>query len=106
MTLGIIPLSGLTLIFIGNMTNYKVEIEPINIEWIECDSSHEMFKQKYGGISYELLDEKKQVLSFPDINRFILVKTKNGNIWRTIVSSEFERKHLMMRWYIKQWCYE
>ena len=88
------------------MTHYKIEVEPAGIVWNECDSSHEIFKAQYGGLVYELIDEKKQVLTFPDINRFIFVKTKNGNIYRTIVLSEFERKHVMMRWFIEQWCYE
>lgn len=88
------------------MTHYIIKEEPIGIVWNDCDSSHNITRAMYGGLLYQLVDEKSQVKTFPDINRFVIVKTKNNNIYRTIFLSEFERKHVMMKWFIEKWSYE
>jgi hypothetical protein len=87
------------------MTHYQLKQEPKGILWNECDSRHKIFRTVNDGFLYELVDEENQVKTFPDINRGVIVKTKTS-IWRTIFLSEFERKHVVMKWNITGWSYE
>ncbi len=88
------------------MTHFKIDIKINNEEWIICDDSHEIFKTRNDGIVYKLINEEEQTKTFPDVYRYIIVKTKNNNIYRTIFLSEFERKNVIMKWKIKEYYYE
>lgn len=87
-------------------THYKLDKEQIDTKWTECDSKHSIRYTVNGGAVYELINEELQTKTFPPLGWFVLVKTKQNNVYRTIMNTEIERKHVIMKWGIKQWCYE
>ena len=81
------------------MTHYKLDNEPEGIVWNTCVINNT-------GFPYYRLLEAEQEKTFPDFNRGIFAKCKSGNIYRTIFSSEIERRHVLIKWNINQWTYE
>ena len=82
------------------MKHYKLETEPDDIVWNTCVTNNTGFPY------YRLLDIIQEQ-TFPNINIGILLKSKKtGNVYRTIFSSELERRHVLIKWNINQWSYE
>lgn len=67
-----------------------------------------------GFIGLDLLDVRKlfndiktsKSLVIPDLNRRIIVGTRNGSHWSTIMTSDIERKHVLWKWKVIKWQYD
>jgi len=85
------------------MTHYKLTEAPIGVEWTKCDTDNT------GWPFYKLINEKQKE-TFPELNKPILVQNLNKlgevNYWRTIMTSDLECRHVLIKWYITHWSYE